>query len=95
MFPNIAYAAPDSVDVFLGRVNTLIFNPLIGLIFAVALGYFLWGVFVFMMDSDNSTKQSEGKQHMLWGIIGMFIMVAVYGIINIITGTFGLTPVQQ
>ena len=25
---------------------------------------------------------------MLWGIIGMFIMVAVYGIIGIITGTF-------
>lgn len=94
MFPNIAYAAPASFDEFLGRVNTYLFNPLIGLLFAVALGYFLWGVLVFLMDPDNETKRGEGKQHMLWGVIGMFIMVAVYGIINIITGTFGLPPVQ-
>ena len=40
---NIAYA---SVDSFIGNVNKLIINPLIILLFALALAYFLWGVFI-------------------------------------------------
>lgn len=95
MFANIAHAAvPEAVQSFMGRVNTYIFNPLVGLLFAVAMAYFIWGVLVFIMNSDNDTERATGQRHMLWGIIGMFIMVAVYGIINIITGTFGLPKVD-
>ncbi|MEK7128813.1 MAG: hypothetical protein AAB471_01140 [Patescibacteria group bacterium] len=89
MFPLVAYAAsPDTLDGFLGRVSQYILNPLIGLVFAAAMVYFLWGVFDFIRNNENDTDREEGKKHMLWGIIGMFIMVAVYGIIGIITGTF-------
>ncbi len=90
MFPNIVYAAPpDTLDSFLGRVSTYILNPVIGLIFAVAFAYFIWGVLSFIMHADNDTERTTGQRHMIWGVIGMFIMVAAYGIIGIITGTFG------
>ncbi|MDP3958366.1 MAG: hypothetical protein Q8Q36_02820 [bacterium] len=87
-------APPTSFPDFLSRVNTYLLNPLVGLIFAVALAYFIWGVFVFIQNSDNDAERKNGQQHMLWGVIGMFIMVAVYGILNVITGTFGLPPVR-
>lgn len=86
-------AAPTTFPQLLERINTYLFNPLIGLIFAVALAYFLWGVFVFIQNSDNDEQRKQGQQHMLWGVVGMFIMVAVYGILNVITGTFGLPRV--
>ncbi|MEK7662375.1 MAG: hypothetical protein AAB355_02700 [Patescibacteria group bacterium] len=88
-FISIAHAqslAP--FDSFLSRVSYYILNPLIGLFFALALMYFIWGVVVFIKNTDNETEKETGKNHMIWGIIGLFIMIGVYGIIGLITGTF-------
>ena len=91
MFPNIAHAAPPAtLDDFLSRVSYFILNPIIGLLFALAFMYFLWGVFVFIKNSDNETDKETGRQHMIWGLVGMVIMVGSYAIISIITGTFGV-----
>ncbi|MBX4215492.1 hypothetical protein KW797_00930 [Candidatus Parcubacteria bacterium] len=83
----------DALDAFLGRLSQYILNPLIGLLFAVALAYFVWGIVQFIRNSDSDTSRAEGQQHMIWGIIGMFIMIAVFGIIQLIMGTFGITNV--
>lgn len=74
------------------KVQDAILTPLIALLFALALGYFLFGVLKFIQNQDNETAQEEGKKHMIWGIIGIFLMIAVYGILDIIeTTTIGLT----
>lgn len=73
------------------RINQAIVNPLIIFMFSVALLYFAWGVLQFIFYMDSEEKRDEGKMHMLWGIVGMFIMFGVFGIIQIILGTFGIT----
>lgn len=78
---------------FVQAINTYIINPLIGLLFAAALVLFMWGGFQFVIGTGTEESRESGKRHLLWGIIGMFIMVSVYGILNILTGTFGITPV--
>lgn len=89
MFPLVAYAAsPDTFDAFMLRVSQNILNPLIGFVFALAMAYFLYGMYDFIRNNENDTDREDGKRHMIWGIVGMFIMVAVYGIIGVITGTF-------
>ncbi len=70
-----------------------IIDPLILLLFALAVVYFLFGMMKFIQNQDNAEAQSEGKQHMVWGIIGIFIMVAVYGILGFITTTLGVPDV--
>jgi len=90
-FTNIAYA---SVDSFIGNVNKLIINPLIILLFALALVFFLYGVFEFIANQDKEDKKTAGKQHMLWGIIGLAVMVGVWGILGIVLNTFNLTDVK-
>jgi hypothetical protein len=72
------------------RLTDLIINPLILLVFALGFFYFMWGLVVFLWNSKEGEIATDGKQHMLWGIVGMFIMVSVYGIITLITGTFGI-----
>lgn len=88
----IAYAQTyaDSVDGLLYRLNAKIINPLIEFAFIIALVVFLWGVFEYIRGGNNKEKRKDGNQHMLWGIIGFVIMFGVYGIINILLGTFGI-----
>ena len=79
------------MSVLLRKIDQFILNPLILLGFAVALLYFLWGIFKFLANNESDEEREIGKRNMFWGIIGMAIMVSVYGIINVILGTFGLT----
>lgn len=90
-----AYAAAISpIATFVGKVNRYIVNPLIILMFAAALVYFLYGVFEFLMNADQADEREIGKSHMLWGIVGMFIMFAVFAILNIVQRTLGVTPMN-
>jgi len=86
---NIVFAALESVDTLVDKLVAQIVNPLIGLAFAVAFVYFCYGVIEFIMNRDKEDKRTAGKQHMIWGIIGMAIMVSVFGIINLIMSTIG------
>jgi uncharacterized membrane protein YcfT len=90
-FTNIAYAATENLDTFIVNVNKLIVNPLIMLLFALALAYFLWGVFGFISNQENEEKKNEGKKHMLWGIIGITIMMGVWTILGIVLNTLGIS----
>ena len=90
--PNIAYA--ENVDTFIQHVNYYIVNPLIILLFAVALVYFLWGVFEFLSNQQNEEKKTAGKLHMLWGVIGLTVMIGVWTLLGIIMNTFNLTDVK-
>ena len=93
---NVAYALTkdESLDQFISNANRLIVNPLIALLFALALMFFLYGVFEFLANSDNEEKKTKGKSHMIWGIIGITIMMGVWTILNIILNTFNLNDVN-
>ncbi len=81
----------DSIESFLGRINLYILNPIIVFMFVVALLVFFWGLVQFIYNAGSDSGRDTGKQHIIWGIVGMFIMVAVYGIIGLILNTFGLS----
>ena len=77
----------SSVYRLIDSIEFLIINPLIGLLFAAGLVFFLWGLAQFIMNADSEEGRTKGKQHMVWGIVGMFIMVGAYAIINILSNT--------
>lgn len=69
---------------------THIINPAILLVFAAGFFLFVWGLVQFLRNLEKGSDNEEGKQHMLWGIIGMFIMASVWGIIALLDNTFDL-----
>jgi len=79
-----------TADRLIDNIQTFIIFPIVILLFAVGFLYFLWGMAMFIWKADSDTGRSEGIRHMLWGVIGMFIMLAAWGIINVIGNTFGL-----
>jgi hypothetical protein len=76
-------------NVVIANIKSQILNPLIALGFAVALLVFLWGVYESIRDSKSDVGRQTGAQHMLWGIIGLAIMVSAFGLVNLICSTIG------
>ena len=89
MFTAIAYA--DSFDAVLSKVNANIINPAIEFAFIIATVIFLWGVLQFIWNAGDDKKRQEGKDHIVWGLIGFVIMFCVYGIITILANSLGVT----
>ncbi len=71
----------------LQSIITNIINPVVGLLFAVALVYFLWGVYEFLQGPSNQDKLKAAKDKMMWGILGLFLMVSAVGVVNLICNT--------
>jgi len=73
------------VQTFLNSLKAPL-NQLILVVFALATVYFIWGIVMFMRATGSGDEQgiTTGKRHMVWGIIGMAIMGAAAGIINLI-----------
>ena len=55
---------------------------------AFALLGFLWGLSKLILNADNEQKRAEGKQILLWGIIALFAMVSIWGLLRVLENTF-------
>jgi len=91
MILGIIPIAQASVDTLMQSINKVIINPLIIFLFALAMVYFIYGLAKYLLSPDNEEVRRTSKSHMLWGIIGMFIMVSVFGIMNLLLTTLGVS----
>lgn len=81
----------SAADIY-NRFNEFIVDPAMLLIFSAGFVLFLWGLVVFLSNLDETGKRQEGLNHIIWGLVGMLIMVSIWGIIALIENTFGLSP---
>ncbi len=93
MFPVLVLAQGNfgSLNSLFGNILTFINGTLVPFVFAIAFLVFIWGVAKYFIFSGASEEGKEqGRQLMIWGIIGFFVMVAVWGIVNLLVGSTGL-----
>ena len=89
------------MEKFLKSVNTEIINPIIAVLFIVAVVVFVWGVVVMIAKSDSEEALTKGKKNMMYGIFGIFIMTSVFFLMQMIVNTFelkdpeGNSPIKQ
>lgn len=78
---------------FLNRVDAYVLNPIIALLFAISFLYFSYGVVRFLShDADGKNPaREEAKNSIIWGIVGMAVMFSVFGLINFILISFGIS----
>ena len=57
----------------------------IPLLFSVALVVFIFGIVRYIFIQE---KKEEARNLILWGIIGLFVMFSVWGLVNVLIGTF-------
>lgn len=60
--------------------------------FLIALGvvFFVWGVISYVIAGDEEAK-TAGRDRMIFGIIGLAVIIGVWGLVKIVTNTFELT----
>jgi len=77
------------MDNLINAIKAQVLTPIIGLLGAAALAYFIWGLAEFIHHVDNATEREHGKARMLYGVIGLAIMITVFGILNVVCTTIG------
>lgn len=84
---NVAFAQTDA-DSILGTIGSFI-NQLIPILIAGALAYFIFGVIKFVIASDADAK-ADARKVVVQGIIGLFVIISVWGLVGVIQQTFGI-----
>ena len=78
-----------TVTSLLSKIATYILNPLIVLGFVVATIFLFYGIAEMIWKADSNDLE-KNRNNVKYGIIGLFIMFSVYGILNLVINTFGI-----
>jgi hypothetical protein len=73
----------------LEKIIVEVFSPLYELVLGVSFIYFLYGVFRYLVELNDPEKKNVNKSHMLYGLIGLFIIFSVGGILKFFNQIFG------
>lgn len=72
------------------RMESIV-EQLVPLMIGFAVLYFLWGTLKYVQAKDGET-QVEARSMITHGIIVLFVMVSVWGLVNLIVVSFGVGP---
>jgi hypothetical protein len=94
--PTLSFAqqGPDLsyLTAAIGSVGEIV-TKLIPLVIAIGLLVFIWSVIKFIANSHDAEARSAGLRQMGWGIVGLFLIVSVWGIVSLLANIVGITPV--
>lgn len=90
LVPTLAFAQN------LGNLNALVtnvrglINSILPVLLALAVLYFFWGLITYIRSAGDPAAAEKGKSIMIWGIVALFVMVSIFGILNWLMQTTGL-----
>ena len=88
MIPHTTYAQV-TINTILREIASVI-ALLPPFLLAVALLVFVWGMTVFIWSAGDDAGRASGRRVMIWGIIALFVIVSLWGIVAIVLRIFGL-----
>ena len=80
--PNLSYLSQTLI-----KISDMV-KIALPLVVGLALLAFFWGVAQFIWGGED--KRDEGKQKMIWGIVGLFVMVSVWGLVGFLGSIIGV-----
>lgn len=86
--PSVAFAQPltNIDDVTFKFTN--IGNTVIQILIAFAVIYIIYSVIIFLINGDNEDKRKAARGSILWGIVGLFVILSIWGLVRILTNSF-------
>lgn len=83
-FPALLFAQQlAGVETFFRSVGRIL-TVLLPIVVALALLYFFWGLAKFVLAAGDESAKEEGKTRMIWGLVALFVMVSVWGLVSFI-----------
>ncbi len=85
--PNLTYAT-SLLTSLKGLVNTAL-----PLVVGLALLGFFWGLAKFIFSGGE--EKDKGRTMMIWGVVALFVMVAVWGLVGFLGQISGIDTTRQ
>lgn len=76
----------DVLNWLLGLVNDYI----VPLLIALAVLAFWWRNIIALFKKDELAQKAEMKWYLFWGVIAIFVMVSIWGLVGILADAFGV-----
>lgn len=84
-----AVASAQTVQDILDGLYSIM-DQAIPVLIGLALLFFLWGLARYMLKTDDVEGKKAARSIMLWGVIILFVMVSVWGLVNFLGDSFNL-----
>lgn len=75
----------------LNHINSLL-NAFVPFLIGLAVLVIMWGIFGYLRHSADEEKRGEARKYILWGVIFVFIMLSIWGFVNVLVNT---VPLQK
>jgi len=87
---SVCTGGPANADLgsVLCKISQLL-NSVVPVLIALGVVYFVWGVITYVISSDEEAKKT-GRNRIIYGIIGLAVIVAMWGLVGILTRTFNV-----
>ncbi len=87
--PLVSFAALENITELVGDIGEII-NTIIPIMFAIALIGFFYGLIKYIFGAEHDKEAA--KKTMIWGIVALFVMSAVWGLVNFLGTAVGVDP---
>src|SRR3989338_405242 len=88
--PTFALAQTSVITIMDDLIN--IMQTIMPVLLGCAVAVFFWGVVKFIWHADDEKAVQEGRMFLVWGMVGIFVIVALWSIIGFIQTELGLAP---
>lgn len=75
----------DVFNTFIQKVADNILTPIVEILALAAFLIFVWGIVQYIQNAYDDTKRAEGRQHMIWGIVGLAILFSANALVRLVT----------
>jgi len=93
LMPVVAFAQQGTLVGILDTILNLL-NKVIPILIVLAIIWFIVGIIKYVVSGDEEAKK-KGRDMMIYGIIGLAVIVGMWGLVNILLTTFGVPPDTQ
>lgn len=88
--PTLAFAQGlGNVETLLTSIGRLV-SLALPIVVGIALLGFFWGLAQYVFAAGDEGKQEAAKSHMIWGVVALFVMVSVWGLVRFIGSAVGI-----
>lgn len=81
-----------NITALLSKIASII-DAVVPFIVGLAVFVIIWNIFTYITHAADEEKRGEAKKFILWGVIGVFMMLSVWGFVNILVNTFQLDKI--
>ncbi len=83
-----------NIETFFRSIGRIV-DLLLPLVVALALLFFFWGLAKFVLAAGDEVDAAKGKNMMIWGVVTLFVMVSVWGLVSFVGNALGIQQSQN